>query len=138
MWETLSAAIVTMVKTSSFVDSALVFDYGKSDIGGFPAVTVTPSDAKATFGDNVRIQREYTFSIKCYQERLNQGEDKSEQIMRQMVDDLIRIFDADTYLLTTLDGRGFAYPIPSAWSFVQGENINLRVAEVLITAVVVQ
>lgn len=139
MWNTLSAAIVAMVKTSTKVDNISVFDYGKSKMLNYPAITVTPSDNQdAFFADTVRRQRTYNFAIRVYQERMEQGEDASERIMRTIVDDLISIFDADLYLQTTLQGRGFAKPIPSIWQYVQGEQVNTRMAEIIISCVVIQ
>lgn len=139
MWNTLSAAIVAMVKTSSEVNSAAVFDYAKSKMTNYPTITVTPHENQdAIFADTARNQRSYNFAIRVYQERMEQGEGESERIMRTIVDDLITIFDADLYLNATLQGRGFAKPIPSIWQYVQGEQVNTRMAEIIIGCVVIQ
>lgn len=139
MWNELSAAIVAMVKTSAEVDSTAVYDYGKSQNLKYPTITVTPSDNQdPIFADTSRRQRTYNFAIRVYQERMEQGEEASERIMRTIVDDLIRIFDADLYLNTTLQGRGFAKPIPSIWQYVQAEQVNTRMAEIIISCVVIQ
>jgi len=139
MWNELSAAIVAMVKTSAEVDPTAVYDYGKSKMLKYPSITVTPSDNQdPIFADTTRRQRTYNFAIRVYQERMEQGEEASERIMRTIVDDLITIFDADLYLNTTLQGRGFAKPIPSIWQYVQGEQVNTRMAEIIISCVVIQ
>lgn len=139
MWNELSAAIVAKVKTSAEVDNAAVFDYGKSKMDHYPTITVTPSENQdAIFADTSRNQRTYNFAIRIYQERMEQGEEASERIMRTIVDDLISIFDADLYLNTVLQGRGFAKPIPSSWAYVQGEQPNTRMAEIIIGCVVIQ
>lgn len=139
MWNDISAAIVAMIKTSDNVKSAAVYDYAKSGMEHYPTITVTPyENIDPSFADTVRNRREYVFAIRVYQERLEQGEEDSERIMRTLVDDLISIFDADVYLNTTLQGRGFAYPIPSRWTFVQGEQVETRMAEILIRCVVIQ
>jgi len=139
MWETLSAAIVAKVKTSSEVDASHVFDYAKTQMDQYPCITVTPSDnADPFFADTVRNSRTYNFAIRVYQERMEQGEQESERIMRILVDSLITIFDGDPYLGTTLQGRGFAKPIPSVWRFVQGEQVNTRMAEIILSCVVIQ
>ena len=120
MWNTLSAAIVAMIKTSSNVNNSYVYDYALSSFDGFPAITVTPlEDPDPSFADTSRNQRNYSFAIRVYQERLEQGESDSERLMRTLIDDLIAIFDADIYLNTTLQGIGYAKPIPSRWSFIQ-------------------
>lgn len=139
MWNTLSAAIVNMIKTSNEIETTAVFDYAKSKMTDYPTITVTPSDnQEPLFADNVRRQRTYNFAIRVYQERAEQGEEASERIMRTLVDDLIAIFDADIYLQTTLEGRGFARPIPSTWQYVQGEQVNTRMAEIILSCVVIQ
>lgn len=139
MWNELSAAIVAKVKTSSEVKSTAVFDYAKSKMTDYPTISVTPSDnAEPFFADTVRNGRTYNFAIRVYQERQEQKEADSERIMRTIVDDLISIFDADIYLSDTLRGRGFARPIPSVWQFVQGEQPNTRMAEIILSCVVIQ
>lgn len=139
MWNELSAAIKAKIQTNDEIDSANVFDYAKSQIDAYPTITITPADNQNTsFADTTRRQRSYTFSIKVYQERLEQGESDSERIQRTIVDDLITLFDSDVYLNNTLAGRGFARPIPSDWSFAAGEQVNMRVAEILLECVVIQ
>lgn len=139
MWNELSAAIVAKVKTSSEVANAAVLDYAKSKMDHYPTITVTPFDNnEAFFADTSRNQRTYNFAIRVYQERADQGEEESERIMRTIVDDLISIFDADVYLNDTLAGRGYQKPIPSRWSFVQAELTNTRMAEIIISCVVIQ
>ena len=139
MWNELSAAIKTVVQTSSEVDSTQVFDYAKSKMEHYPCITITPlENTENFFADTSRNQRSYNFAIRIYQERMEQGEEDSERIMRTIVDDLISKFDADIYLGATLQGRGFCRPIPNRWSFVQGEQVNTRMAEIIIACVVIQ
>jgi len=139
MWNELSAAIKAVIQTSSEVDSTQVFDYAKSKMEHYPCITITPLETpEAFFADTSRNQRSYNFAIRIYQERMEQGESDSERIMRTIVDDLISKFDADIYLGATLRGRGFCRPIPSRWSFVQGEQVNTRMAEIILTCVVIQ
>jgi len=139
MWNELSAAIVAVIQTSSEIDSSQVFDYAKSKMEHYPCATVTPLDNTETdFADTQRDRRSYNFAIRIYQERMEQGEQDSERIMRTIVDDLISKFDNDIYLGATLQGRGFCRPIPSRWSFVQGEQVNTRMAEIILSCVVIQ
>lgn len=139
MWQTLSDAIVAKVQTSAFVADEHVYDYAKSGMDGYPTVTVTPfENPDAIFADTDRNRRTYNFAVRCYQERTESSEEESERLMRQLVDDLIQRFDADIYLNTALQGRGFAMPIPSRWSFVQGEQVKTRLAEIIVSCVVIQ
>lgn len=139
MWNTLSAAIIAKIQGSSEIETTAVFDYAKSKMTDYPTITVTPADnQEPLFADTTRRQRTYNFAIRVYQERQEQGEEASERIMRTIVDDLITIFDADIYLNTALEGRGFARPIPSTWQYVQGEQVNTRMAEIILSCVVIQ
>lgn len=140
MWDELSAAIINVIAGSSKVDSSVaVFDYAKTNLSAYPCITVTPSDNTAQFGDTNRNQRSYIFSLRIYQERTKTGEKLSEQIMRQLADSLITLFDANPYLDNQrLSGRGFCRPIPSVWKYAQAEQIDVRVAEILLEAVVIQ
>lgn len=139
MWNELSAAIVAKIQTSSEITSSNVFDYAKSKMTEYPCITVTPLDnAETYFADTQRDGRTYNFAIRVYQERMEQGEEASERIMRTIVDDLISKFDNDVYLGATLQGRGFCRPIPSVWQFVQGEQVNTRMAEIILSCVVIQ
>lgn len=138
MWNTLSNAIVNKIKESSEVDSTAVFDYAKSQITEYPAITVTASDnANPSFADTVRNRRSYVFSVKIYQEMTEKSEQDAERILRTLVDDVIDLFDTDRYINDALAGRGFAFPIPSVWRFIQSEQATARMAEVLIECVVI-
>ena len=51
MWDDLSSHIVTVIKQSGLIDMAHVYDYAKSDIPGYPAITVTAADGDGTRPD---------------------------------------------------------------------------------------
>lgn len=138
MWNELSAAIAAKVATSVNIDAGNIFEYPKTNLDGYPAVTVTPKDGAGEFGDTARNRRTYIFSVKVYQEQLEQGRVDTERILRTIIDELITIFDADSYLNSHLAGRGFAKPMPSSWDYIFGENSATRVAEILIECVVMQ
>lgn len=139
MWQELSTGIKAIVVQCTKIDSAYVYEYAKNNINGYPAVTITPSDGDGDFADTRRNKRTYTFSVRVHQERTKAGDEKSERIMREIVDDLIELFDANYYLDgARLQGRGFARPIPSTWAFVQTEQSDVRVAEILIACSVIQ
>lgn len=149
MWEQLSSNIVTIIQNSGISDikSTNVFGYPKSRFDGYPAITVYPSaNVDPSFADTQRNRRTYVFSIRVYQERGERGESESERIMRGLIDSLIALFDANPYLSTggdadpggVLEGIGFCRPIPSQWAFIQGEQTDTRMAEILLECVVIQ
>lgn len=144
MWDELSGGIINLLNTLTTVDpTAAVFDHAKTNMAAYPVITVTPSDNTAQFADIRRNQRSYVFAIRCYQERINTGEQKSEQVMRQLVDSIITLFDANVQLdqvngYGRLNGRGFCRPIPSIWKYVVAEQVDVRMAEILLECVVIQ
>jgi hypothetical protein len=144
MWESLSAGIMNLLGTLTTVDTGIaIYDYGKTNIPAYPAITVTPHGGPAVFGDIRRNQRSYIFSIKAYQERLAMGEQQAEATMRALIDSMITLFDANVYLddlngYGRLQGMGYCKPIPSDWKYQLGEQIDVRVAEILLECVVIQ
>lgn len=139
MWDELSTGIINVITGSTAIDSTVaLFDYARTQMPAYPAITVYPSDSQAQFGDTSRNERHYTFSIRAYQERTKTGEQASEQTMRRLSDSLIALFDANPYLDNNrLNGRGFCRPIPSVWKFAQAEQVDIRIAEVLLEVVVI-
>jgi len=128
-WTQLSTLIVAKCQTSGLVQSTSVFDYEKATFDNYPAITVTPSDNTADFADTSRNYIYYTFSIKCYMERLETTAEVAESTLRALVDDLIQKFNADP----TLGGQlvsGYSKPIPSVWGYRQGDEPLDRVAEI--------
>lgn len=139
MWDSLSEHIGNVLRQSTLASGSAIFDYAKSSFTEYPAITYCPADGDGEFADTTRNKRNYIFSIKCYQERTEMTEQTSEQTLRNLIDELITLFDSQTYLDGDfLHGRGWVKPIPSTWAFIQGEQINMRVAEILIGCVVIQ
>lgn len=139
MWQELSDGIKAVILNSNLVEADYVFDDPASNISGYPAITISAADGDGEFADTARNRRTYIFNVKCYQERIEQGSAGAESIMRALVDDLIELFDANTYLDNDrLQGRGWVRPIPSQWAFIQGEQVDTRVANILIACVVIQ
>lgn len=136
-YATLSSVINDKIAGTSSVRAENVFDYAKPILGGYPAVTITAADGGGEFADSTRTRRRFVFSIKVMVNRLNQ-ESKAERVMRETVDELIAMFEADPYLNNCLRGRGFARPVPSRWGYNQSDNIDIRMAEFLLDVEVIQ
>lgn len=139
MWNELSTGIGNLLATVSDLNSDTIFNYRKSSFDKYPAVVYFPADGDGEFADTQRTQRTYVFQINVYQERVEKGASDTESIMRQRVDDLITLFDTNKYLDNDrLQGRGFVRPIPSRWDLVQGEQVDVLRAQILLMAVVIQ
>lgn len=132
---TIKTEIVNIINTSTKVRN--VYNYEEVKPAGYPAITVTNYDGAGEFADTQRNRRFFTFSIKCYQERLEVGASEAERIMTNLVDELIGIFDNPTnYNLNNT--CVFAQPIPSKWGYLQVPDADVRTAEILIAAIAVQ
>ncbi len=138
MWNELSDAIVAKVKDCSKFNDENVFDYAVSNVSAYPYATVTIDGNQGSyFADTQRVGRDYNFAVDIYQERVEQGSDNSERIVRSILDELIAIFDADVYLNTVLQGRGFCRPFNGAAAYT-GEQLNTRSVRLIIACQVIQ
>lgn len=131
--QTISDQIVAILNGVSEIK--YVYDYEEAEPSGYPCATVTPADQNASFADTSRNERHYIFSIKVKQERTSQGANKSENIMRGLVDSLVSTFDANYNLNNACN---FAHPIPSRWFYQSAPDVDVRVAEIILEAIVVQ
>ena len=130
----LVAQIKTIVQTSTNVRAANVYDYAATNISGYPAIRIFPADVTGSFSDVARNRRSYFIMVQVLQERGEQGEQGSEEIMRTLVDELIGIFDARANL-TLNNACQFARPIPLKWGFDNPEQPDVRVANILIECI---
>lgn len=145
MWDNLSSSIVATITngisggTVTGVAAADVLDYEKNILDNYPSITVVAADSPADFADTARNSRQYTFSIKCLQERKEFGAQKAERVLRQLTDELLTLFDTSRYLLgNNLQGRGFVHAAPSRWAYIQSDQIDVRLAEILLVCEVIQ
>ena len=138
MWNDLSDAIVANIKDCSKFNDENVFDYAVSNASAYPYATVTiAANQDSYFADTSRVGRTYNFAVDIFQERVEQGSDNSERIMRTILDELITIFDADVYLNTVLQGRGYAKPFNGDAAYT-GELLNTRSVRLIIACQVIQ
>lgn len=111
-----------------------VYDYIERNPAGYPAICVEAYDGKGEFADTGRNRRSYIFRIIVQQERTTAGAAGSERIMRNLVDQLLSVFD-NRANLTLNNSCDFATPIPSKWGYIQAPDIDVRSAEIIIEAV---
>ena len=139
MWDEISTGIGVLLATVSDLNSDTIFNYRKSSFDKYPAVTYYPENGDGEFADTMRTQRSYVFQLNVYQERVEKAASDVESIMRGRIDDLITLFDSNKYLDSNrLQGRGFIRPIPSRWDLIQGEQVDVLRAQILLMAVVIQ
>lgn len=126
--QNISAQIATKIRGVSGLQQVYEYEPDKPDDGKYPFATVTPAEFRGEFGDTIRNIRTYSFKVRVYQERTAAafGNQKAERLIREMSDEMMTAFDADT----TLSGMvQFVRPISGNLEYVDREVGDTRVAE---------
>lgn len=106
-----------------------IYDYEEVKPVGYPAITVTPVEGEAEFLDTIRVRRDFIFSVKLYQERLEVGASEAERIMTALVDQVVSIFDdfSNTTLVNTVV---FMKPVKVKWGYQAVPDADVRSVEI--------
>ena len=134
-------AVKAVVDASDNINSENVFRFHQSKFDGYPAVTVVTGGVNETsFADTERDRMTYNINVTVYQERQQQGEQQAEDILITIADELVADFNADPYLNTVLQGRGFLRPVTVAWQGPpnEGEGPDVISLMIMLEAVVIQ
>jgi len=132
--QNISAQIATKIRGVSGLHDVYEYEPDKPETGKYPFATVTPADFSGKFGDNIRNIRNYGFKIRVYQERTEAafGNQKAERIIREITDEILTAFDADT----TLSGMvKWVEPLKGDLSYADREIGDTRVAEFILDCV---
>jgi len=125
---------ITLIPSVASIRTANIFDSEVTDLGGYPAVTITLKGLDSSFLDNTRNKHVFDVSIKIFIDRNKQnfGVSTSEDILRQMAGELISAIDADYNL-----GGNCIYcePFIGSPAYVDRENQNIRFIEVSLKCV---
>ena len=131
--QNISAAIANKITGVSGLYAVYEYEIDKPVNGKYPFATVTPKSFNGEFGDTIRNIRHYQFNVRIYQERtaIGFGNEKAERLMREIVDEIMTAFDADT----TLSGMvKFVKPIEGDLDYVNREIGDTRTAEIVLDA----
>lgn len=134
--QNISSAIVTKLEGVSGMVQVYNYEPDKPEDGGYPFATVTTRELNGEFGDTIRNIRKYTFSIRVYQERveIGFGNQKAERIAREMTDEILTAFDADT----TLSGMvKMVSPLRGNFDYIDREVGDTRIVEIDVEAMTV-
>ena len=143
----IKAAIIDVLNQAALVNKNWVYTYEPTIPSGFPAISVTASDGDGKFADTQRNRRNYIFKIRCYQERQTVGtqgnlvpQAEAERILVELVDQLIAVFDnfQNYNLKSEVPNLIFVTPVPSKWGYATAPNPDVRIADIMLNAVVVQ
>jgi hypothetical protein len=115
----------------------VVYNYEEVKPAGYPAITVTPIDGEAEFLDNTRVRRDFQFSVKLYQERIEAGPQAAERIMTSLVDEVLALFD-DKNNTTLSNTVIFMKPVKVKWGYLAVPDADVRSCEILLIGEVAQ
>lgn len=125
----ISTSIVAKLQGVSGIVAVYAYEPDKPTNGGYPFATVTPQAFSGEFGDTIRNLRTYTYVVRVYQERTETafGNEKAERLAREMVDEILTAFDADT----TLSGRvKWVKPARGSLDYADREIGDTRIIEI--------
>lgn len=134
--QNISSAIATKLAGISGLHVIYEYEIDKPEDGKYPFATVTPRAFEGRFGDTIRNIRTYTLAVRVYQERTESGvgNEKAERLAREMVDEILTAFDADT----TLSGIAkMVKPVSGNLDYIDREIGDTRIAEFIIEATTV-
>lgn len=135
----ISSAIIGKLKQSALLEQAVILNYEPSNgFAGYPAVTVTPSQERASFADSNRNQVNFFFDIKVAQERLDTSAQNAEQLVAAIVDDLMANFNTDYQMNNYLLTNAIARPLQVKWSYRKAPEVEERVATLTVEVLAIQ
>lgn len=104
--------------------------------GKYPFATVVLQGGEGKFGDTIRNVRTHKFAINIYQERTSTGfgNEKAENVIFTICDEIETAFDADTTLSGTVK---WVKPLSMNTNYVDREIGDTRVAQFIVEAVTV-
>jgi len=126
--QNISVAVANKLRGVSGLHAVYEYEVGKPEDGKYPFATVTPTGFEGRFGDTIRNERRYEITVRIYQERTSTGfgNEKTERLAREMVDEILTAFDMDTTLSGTVK---FVVPVRGDLSYVEREMGDTRLAE---------
>lgn len=131
----IKAGLVTLLGSST--KAKRVYNYEEVKPAGYPAITVTPIEGEAEFLDNERMRRDFIFSVKLYQERIEAGASEAERIMTALVDEVIALFD-DKNNASLNNTVIFIKPVKVKWGYLAAPDADVRSCEITLIGEVAQ
>lgn len=125
----IQTAIINKLNDITELNGIYTYEVASPTEGRYPFATLTFLSSTAVFGDTVRNEREYSFILKIYQERVQAsfGNEKAENVLITIVDNIINAFDLDTTMNDTVK---FVRPLNVSLNYLDREIGDTRVAEI--------
>lgn len=105
-----------------------VYFYEKGQFGGYPSATIGGFRVEEEWSDNSTNIRNWIFRIRIYQEMEKEGKgaEEAENIIDQIADEIIDIFDTDRHLSEVEDVIGIWVAGGNSW---EDRELNMRILE---------
>lgn len=131
----IKAGLITILTQAT--KAKRVYDYEETKPVGYPCITVTPVEGESEFLDTQRVRRDFIYSVKLYQERVEVGASEAERILTALVDQVVEIFDSESN--TTLNNTViFVRPVKVKWGYLNVPDADVRSCEITLHGVVAQ
>lgn len=134
----ISQQIANKIALSTTIQPQNIYQYEpQGGFTGYPAVTITLKDFEEKFADTARYEEHYMFSIKIYNEQIEQGSTNAESQLRNTTNDIKTILNADP----TLSGfmvSGYTRTETGHSAWLRGPNVIERQMELIFNAWVIQ
>lgn len=108
---------------------SFVYDEHKTKLDGYPSITFEPSDLESDFATTTENMRTYIFRIVIHQEIEKVGRSKCIDILLNVTDKVIDVFDKDITLGGTVD---FLNAVPVAWGEYESSVGLVKYAEIML------
>lgn len=130
------SAILTKLQGVGRLSAVYDHEVATPENGKYPFATVVLESGEAEFGDTIRNIRTHRFLINVYQERTvtGFGNEKAEDIILSICDEIETAFDMDTTLSGTVK---WVKPLQFNATYVDREIGDTRVAQYIVDAVTV-
>ena len=134
----ISQQIANLIATSTTIQPNNIYQYEpQGGFTGYPAVTITLKDFDEKFADTARYEEHYMFSVKIYNEWVEQGAATSEAQLRNTTNDIKKILNANPTLQNYMNS-GYSRTESGHPAWIKGPQVVERMMELILNAWVIQ
>jgi len=115
------------LETVGRLNPEAIYDYDEQNLRGYPSAIVMPSENMSDYVSTTENRRTFVFTIRICQEFSTISLKDADEILRNVVDEIIKVFDKDYKLGGTADK---VFATPSVWGYAQRESGVVRTADI--------
>lgn len=134
MYATIRQALIDLINSESVSKIQVAYRTDRSEIAGYPAALVFPSEHESDWHQTGVADRKetYTFTIRVLYP-FTEGQEEADIALEEALDELVGVFRNSSVLGNAAD---WVIPVPGRWGYQDRGNGQVRVAELNIRAVV--